>query len=60
MIHKKVYPILSYHLGLKHELYMAETVPIPMEGKKKPEGIKRKSDLINFKVNVAELVRHLD
>ena len=60
MIHKKVYPILSYHLGLKHELYMAETVPIPMEGKKKPAGIKRKSDLINFKVNVAELVRHLD
>ena len=60
MIHKKVYPILSHHLGLKHELYMAETVPIPMEGKKKPEGIKRKSDLINFKVNVAELVRHLD
>ena len=31
-----------------------------MDGKKKPEGIKRKSDLINFKVNVAELVRHLD
>ena len=60
MIHKKVYPILSHHLGLKHELYMAEAVPIPMDGKKKPAGIKRKSDLINFKVNVAELVRHLD
>jgi hypothetical protein len=39
---------------------MADTVPIPMEGNKKPAGIKRKSDLINFKVNVADLVRHLD
>jgi len=60
MIHKKVYPILSHHLGLKHELYLAKTVPISMEKNKKPSGIKRFSDLINFKVNVPDLIRHLD
>ena len=60
MIHKKVYPILSHHLGLKHELYLAKTVPISMEKNKRPAGIKRLSDLINFKVNVPDLIRHLD
>jgi len=45
---------------LKHELYMAETVPIPMDGKKKPAGIKRKSDLINFKINITDLMKHID
>ena len=60
MIHKKVYPILSHHLGLKHELYLADTVPIAMEGNKKPKGVKRFSDLINFKVNVGDLIKHLD
>ena len=60
MIHKKVYPILSHHLGLKHELYMADTVPIKLQNGKKPKGIKRSSDLINFKVDVSDLIRHLD
>jgi hypothetical protein len=60
MIGKKVYPILSHHLGLKHELYLADTVPIGMESGKKPKGVKRFSDLINFKVNVSDLISHLD
>lgn len=60
MIHKKVYPVLSHHLGLKHELYLADTVPVPMDGKRKPKGVKRFSDLINFKVDVADLITHLD
>jgi capsular polysaccharide biosynthesis protein len=60
MIHKKVYPILSHHLGLKHELYLADTVPINLEGGKKPKGIKRLSDLINFKINVPDLLKYLD
>ena len=60
MIHKKVYPILSHHLGLKHELYLANTVPIKMQGDKKPQGVKRFSDLINFNVNVSDLINHLD
>jgi len=60
MLHKKVYPILSHHLNLKHELYLANTVPIKKEQGKKPKGVKRFSDLINFKVNVPDLIRHLD
>ena len=60
MIHKKVYPVLSHHLGLKHELYLADTVPVPMDGERKPKGVKRFSDLINFKVDVADLITHLD
>ena len=31
-----------------------------MEKNKRPAGIKRLSDLINFKVNVPDLIRHLD
>ncbi len=60
MIHKKVYPVLSYHLGLNHQLYLADTVSIPLQNNKKPRGVKRFSDLINFKVNVKDLIRHLD
>ena len=60
MIHKKVYPLLSHHLGLKHELYLADTVPIKLEGGKKPKGIKRLSDLINFKINIPDLLKYLD
>ena len=60
MIHKKVYPILSHHLGLKHELYLADTVPIKLEDGKKPKGIKRISDLINFKIDIPALLKYLD
>ena len=60
MIHKKVYPILSHHLGLIHELYLANTVPIKMQSGKKPKGVKRFSDLINFNVNVSDLITRLD
>ena len=47
MLHKKVYPLLSHHLGLKHELYLAKTIPIGYQNKK-PKGVKRINDLINF------------
>ena len=60
MIHKKVYPVLSHHLGLEHQLYLADTIAIPLQNNKKPAGIKRFSDLINFRVNVKDLIRHLD
>ena len=59
MIHKKVYPLLSYNLGLKHELFVTKTVPIKIEGKK-PKGVKRLNDLINFEVDIPNLIRHLD
>ena len=60
MLHKKVYPLLSHHLKLKHEIYLASTVPINKEKGKKPKGVKRISDLINFKINIPELIKLLD
>jgi len=59
MLHKKVYPLLSHHLGLKHELYLATTIPIGYQNKK-PKGVKRINDLINFEVNIPDLIRLLD
>jgi capsular polysaccharide biosynthesis protein len=59
MLHKKVYPLLSQSLGLKHELFVAKTVPIKINGKK-PKGVKRLNDLINFSVDIPKLIRHLD
>lgn len=59
MIHKKVYPLLSNALQLKHELYLANTSVIQIKGKK-PKGVKRLNDLINFDVNIPDLIRHLD
>lgn len=59
MLHKKVYPLLSKSLGLKHELFVAKTSPIKINGKK-PTGVKRLNDLINFDVDIPKLIRHLD
>ena len=59
MIHKKVYPILSHHLGLEHQLYLAKAVPIKHSGQK-PKGVKRLNDLIHLEVNVPDLIRHLE
>ena len=59
-LHKKVYPVLSHHLGLEHKLYLADTVPIPRENGAKPEGIRRFSDMIKFKINIADLMKHID
>ena len=58
MLHKKVYPILSHHLGLKHEVYVAKTVPINT-GKQKPPGTK-KWQMVNLEIDVPDLIRHLD
>jgi len=59
MLHKKVYPVLSKTLDLDHDLYLAKTVPIPNVGPK-PKGVKRFNDLIDFEVDVADLIRHLE
>jgi hypothetical protein len=56
MLSKKVYPLLAHHLGLEHKTYTANTVPVTTEGNKKPAGVKRKSDLVNFKINITELL----
>ncbi len=59
MLHKKVYPLLSNTLALNHELYLAKTVPIAHIGNK-PKNVKRLNDLIDFEVDVIDLVRHLE
>lgn len=59
-IPKKVYPLLSHNLDLEHKLYLADVVPIPKENGKKPKGIKRFSDMINFKINIPEIMEHLE
>ena len=56
MLSKKVYPLLAHHLGLEHKTYTANTVPVATEDNKKPAGVKRKSDLVNFKINITELL----
>jgi capsular polysaccharide biosynthesis protein len=60
MIHKKVYPLLSHNLNLEHKLYLADVVPIPREKGAKLEGVKRFSDMINFKINIPEIMEHLE
>jgi len=61
MLHKKVYPLLSHNLDLKHKIYLANIVPINVPtGGKKLVGVKRLNDLINFKINIPDLIRHLD
>ena len=59
-LHKKVYPILSHSLNLDHRLYLADTVPIPRENGAKPKGIRRFSDMIEFKINIPEIMEHLE
>jgi hypothetical protein len=58
MIHKKVYPILSHQLGLKHEVYLAKTVAIDT-GNTKPKGTKN-WQMVNLRVDVPDLIRHID
>ena len=60
MLHKKVYPLLSHNLNLEHKLYLADTVPIPRENGGKPKGVKRFSDMIKFKINIPEIMEHLE
>jgi len=57
MLSKKVYPLLSYHLGLAHLTYVTKTVLVPMDKNKKPTGVKRKNDLINFEINTTDLLK---
>ena len=46
-------------LNNKNEVFVAKTTPIETDGKK-PKGVKRLNDLINFDVDIPKLIRHLD
>ena len=60
MLHKKVYPLLSHNLNLEHKVYTADVVQIPRDNGKKLQGVKRFSDMINFKINIPEIMEHLE
>jgi len=59
MLSKKVYPVLAYHLGLEQVTYTPDTIKIELDNGKKPKGIKRMSDLINFKITHEQLLELL-
>jgi hypothetical protein len=59
LLEKKVYPVLSHHLGLSHHVLLGKKVPIPGD---KIKGVKRKKDFNNISVDTAvlfELIRKL-
>ena len=56
MLSKKVYPLLAHHLDLEHKTYTTDTIPVATEEGKKPIGVKRKTDLINFKLDITKLL----
>jgi hypothetical protein len=59
LLEKKVYPVLSHHLGLSHHVLLGKKVPIPGD---KIKGVKRKKDFNNIYVDTAvlfELIRKL-
>ena len=60
MLHKKVYPLLSHNLDLEHTLYLADVVTIPRDNGHKLKGVKRFSDMINFKINIPDIMEHLE
>jgi capsular polysaccharide biosynthesis protein len=60
MLHKKVYPLLSHNLDLEHKVYTADVVQIPRQKGNKLEGVKRFSDMINFKINIPDIMEHLE
>jgi hypothetical protein len=57
-IDKKVYPVLSHHLGLNHKVHIAKTLPITLHGDK-PKGTK-KWQMVDFEINISELISELD
>ena len=63
---KKVYPILSHTLKLKHKVIITAAhhkFKIHGEGSwsgNKPAGVKRKNDMYSFKVDISDLIKYLD
>ena len=53
---KKVYPVLSHHLGLEHNIIMCDTVKVPGP---KPKN-KKSKDMVDLKIDVTKLIKLLD
>ena len=53
LLDKKVYPVLSHHLGLYHNLLLGKKVTIPGH---KIEGVKRKKDYNDISIETSQLL----
>ncbi len=53
---KKVYPTLSHHLGLEHQVLLCDTEQLNI---KKPKN-KKSKDMVNLKIDVSKLIKLLD
>jgi len=47
-------------LNLEHKLFLADVIKIPRNDGHKLPGVKRFSDMINFKINIPEIMEHLE
>jgi hypothetical protein len=57
LLSKKVYPVLSFHLGHKHNFLLGEKVSL---GDKKPSGVKRLKDFNDLKINLSNILNILN
>jgi hypothetical protein len=58
LLEKKVYPVLSHHLGLSHHVLLGEKIPIK-NSKNKITGVKRLKDFNNIHIDTSELLKIL-
>lgn len=58
-INKKVYPVLSYHLGLNHTVVYGKKIPLGNLDKK-PAGVKRINDYADIEVNIDQVMQALN
>jgi hypothetical protein len=54
LLEKKVYPVLSHHLGLSHHVLLGKKVPIAGD---KIKGVKRKKDFNNISIETSALFK---
>jgi hypothetical protein len=57
LLEKKVYPVLSHHLGLSHHVLLGKKVPIAGD---KIKGVKRKKDFNNIHIDSLAILKALD
>jgi hypothetical protein len=56
LLEKKVYPVLSHHLGLSHHVILAKKIPIAGN---KIKGVKRKKDFNNLSIKISDIINLL-
>jgi hypothetical protein len=56
LLEKKVYPILSHHLGLSHHVLLGNKIFIKGD---KIKGVKRLKDFNNIHIEISEVVKTL-